>query len=245
MVGINTAIYSRSGGNIGIGFAIPVKMAENVIGQLKEHGTVIRGWLGVMIQQVTPELAKKFDLDRPIGALVGEVSPDGPAAKAGVMSGDVIVAYDGKEVTQMSMLPSLVAQTKVGATVNVTVIRDGKKKSLPVTIAKLEEDKVASEQAAPDAGRDLGITAQELTPELAKTLGLDDEGGVIVADVEPNSPAAEADIRRGELILEINRRPVKKIQDYTAALEKNKKGESVLLLVKRGEHKRFVVITGK
>ncbi|MDH4322020.1 MAG: DegQ family serine endoprotease [Desulfobulbaceae bacterium] len=245
MVGINTAIYSRSGGNIGIGFAIPVKMAENVIGQLKEHGTVVRGWLGVMIQQVTPDLAKKFNLNRPIGALVGEVSPGGPAEKAGIMGGDVIVAYDGKEVTQMSMLPSMVAQTKVGATVNVTVIRDGKNKSLPVTIAKLAEDKIAGEQAAPDAGRDFGITAQELTPELAKSLGIDEDGGVIVADVEPDSPAAGADIHRGDLILEINRQPVKKIQDYAAALEKNKKGESILLLVKRGDHKRFVVLTGK
>ena len=245
MVGINTAIYSRGGGNIGIGFAIPVKMAQNVIGQLKEHGAVVRGWLGVMIQQVTPELASQFNLDRPIGALVGEVSPDSPAEKGGIKEGDVIIAFQDKEITQMSMLPSMVAQTRVGTDAKVTIIRKGKKKTLTIKIAKLKEDAVVAGQSEPDAGRELGLSAQELTPELAQSLGLDDDKGVIVADVESGSPAAETGIRRGDLILEINRTPIKKMQDYLSALEKRQKGNSILLWIKRGDHKRFVVITSK
>ena len=245
MVGINTAIYSRGGGNIGIGFAIPVKMAENVIGQLKEHGAVIRGWLGVMIQQVTPELAQQFNLDRPIGALVGEVAEDSPAQKAGILEGDVIIGFQGKEVTQMSMLPSMVAQTSVGTKAKVTVVRKGKEKTLTVKIAKLKEDAVLAGKTAPDAGRDLGLSAQELTPELADSLGLSEESGVIISDVEPGSPAAETGISRGDLILEINRRPIKKLKDYSTALTKSKKGASILLWIKRGDHKRFVVIPGK
>ncbi len=245
MVGINTAIYSRGGGNIGIGFAIPVKMAKNVINQLKEHGTVVRGWLGVMIQQVTPELAKQFNLEHPIGALVGEVAPDSPADKGGIKDGDVIIAFQDHEITQMSMLPSMVAQTPVGTEAKVTVVRQGKKKNLTIKIAKLQEEAVAANQSGTDAGRELGLTAQELTPELAKSLDLEDEKGVIVADVEPGSPAAETGIHRGDLILEINRNQIKEIKDYSSALKKSKKGDSILLWIKRGDHKRFVVISGE
>ncbi len=245
MVGINTAIYSRSGGNIGIGFAIPVNMAKNIIGQLKEHGKVVRGWLGVMIQQVTPELAKQFNLDRPIGALVGEVSPDSPAKQAGLEQGDVIVAYQGREITQMSMLPALVAQTPVGSKVEVVVVRQGKKKKLTVTIAKLKEDLVAGSNAGSVVGHELGLSVQPLTPELAKSLGLDETSGVIVSDVDPDSPAADAGLRRGDLILEINRQPITKPDDYQAAMTKLRKGDDVLLWIKRDDHKRFVVVAGR
>ena len=244
MVGINTAIYSQSGGNIGIGFAIPIKMAQNIISQLKEHGTVVRGWLGVMIQQVTPELANQFKLDRPIGALVGEVSPGSPADKGGIKEGDVIIAFDGNEVTQMSMLPSMVAQTKVGSDAKVTIIRHGKEKTLTVKIAKLKEDDTMDNGPSSEIGRKLGLNVQELTPELAKSLGLDNDSGVIIADVEPGSAAAEADIHRGDLILEINRHPIKNMADYSTALTSSKKGDSILLWIKRGDHKRFVVIAG-
>lgn len=139
----------------------------------------------------------------------------------------------------------MVAQTRVGTKAKVTIIRKGKKKTLTIKIAKLQEEAVMAAQNAPDAGRELGLSAQELTPELAKSMGLDDDHGVIVADVEPGSPAAATGIRRGDLILEINRQTVKQMQDYLAALEKRQKDDSILLWIKRGDHKRFVVISTK
>ncbi|PKN15182.1 MAG: peptidase S1, partial [Deltaproteobacteria bacterium HGW-Deltaproteobacteria-3] len=212
MVGINTAIYSRTGGNIGIGFAIPANMAKNVIDQLKEHGKVVRGWLGVMIQPVTPELAAQFKLDRPIGALVGEVSPGSPAEKAGIKPGDVIVEFNGKEISQMSMLPNLVAETTVGSRAEVTLYRKGAVKKLPVTIAKLSEEQAVVSEPAETLSKSLGLGVQDLTPEIAAALGITDKHGVLVTGVEPSSPAALAGLRRGDLILEVNQRPVRKGQ---------------------------------
>jgi len=242
MVGINTAIYSRSGGNIGIGFAIPVNMAKNVIEQLKTTGKVTRGWLGVMIQNVSQDLAKQFGLDRPIGALIGEVSPGSPAEKAGILPGDIIVEYKGKEITQMNMLPTLVAQTPVGETVNVALFRNGKKKNVSVTVAKLEEDEAPAEMGQESV---LGLTVQQLTPELAQSLKIKDKEGIIVANVEPGSAAEDAGLRPGDLILEVNRQEVRNMEEYTKAIANLDKKESILLLVKRNTHTRFVVLEAK
>lgn len=242
MVGINTAIYSRGGGNIGIGFAIPVNMAKNVVEQLRDHGTVTRGWLGVMIQHITPELARQFKLERPIGALVGEVAPEGPAAQAGMRAGDVIVEYDGKEITQMSMVPTLVAQTPVGRQVKVVVIRQGKKQNLQVTIGKLEEEEAAGEAQAQPAAERLGLSAQELTPEVAQSLGIKEQEGVLIVNVEPGSAAAEAGLRRGEVIVEVNQQPVQNMAEYAARMEQAMAEGGVLLLVRRGGQSRFVAI---
>ncbi len=242
MVGINTAIYSRSGGNIGIGFAIPINMAKNVIEQLKTTGKVTRGWLGVMIQNVSQDLAKQFGLERPIGALVGEVSPGGPAEKAGILPGDIIVEYKGKEITQMNMLPAMVAQTPVGETVNVALFRNGKKKNVSITVAKLEEDEATAETGQESV---LGLTVQQLTPELAQSLKIKDKEGIIVANVEPGSAAEDAGLRPGDLILEVNRQEVKNMEEYNKALANLDKKESILLLVKRDTHTRFVVLEAK
>lgn len=242
MVGINTAIYSRSGGNIGIGFAIPVNMARNVIEQLREHGVVTRGWLGVLIQQVTPELAQQFKLERPVGALVGEVDPDGPAAKAGMRPGDVIVEYEGKEITQMSMVPTMVAQTPVGRKVKVVVVRQGKRKELQVVIGKLQEEREARSAKAVEAEERLGLAVQELTPEVAESLGLKEREGVLIANVAPGSPAAQAGLRRGEVIVEVNQQPVKSLEEYVRQLEKAMEDGGVLLFVKREGQSRFVAI---
>lgn len=242
MVGINTAIYSRSGGNIGIGFAIPINMAKNVIEQLKTTGKVTRGWLGVMIQNVSQDLAKQFGLDRPIGALVGEVSPDSPAAKAGILPGDIILAYKGKEITQMTMLPALVAQTPVGETVDITVFRSGEKKNVSVTVAKLDEEEMNAEMGQESL---LGLTVQQLTPELAQSLKIKDKEGVIVANVEPGSAAEEAGLRPGDLILEVNRQEVKDVDAYNKAIAGLDEQGSILLLVKRDKHTRFVVLESK
>lgn len=241
MVGINSAIYSRNGGNIGIGFAIPANMAKNVVDQLKEHGMVVRGWLGVMIQPVTPELAEQFKMKRAIGALVGEVSPDSPADKAGVKPGDVIVEFNGKEISHMSMLPNLVAETPVGSKAEITVSRKGALKKLPVVIAKLKEDQVAETEPADNLNKNLGLGVQDLTPEIAATLGLNDKHGVLVTGVEPYSPAAEAGLRNGDLILEVNQKPVRDVKVFLIEV-KGIKTKSMAFLVKRDGHTRFVVL---
>ncbi|HIJ91342.1 MAG TPA: DegQ family serine endoprotease [Deltaproteobacteria bacterium] len=240
MVGINTAIYSRSGGNIGIGFAIPANMAKNVVDQLREHGSVVRGWLGVMIQPVTPELAAQFKMERPIGALVGEVSPGSPAEKAGIKPGDVIVEFNGKEITQMSMLPNLVAQTPVGSKAEVTLSRKGALKKLPVIIAKLKEEQVAATEAADSLDKRLGLGVQDLTPELATALGITDKHGVLVTGVEPNSPAAEAGLRKGDLILEFNQRPVRDVKSLLNEIKGLKAKATVSFFIKREGRTRFL-----
>ena len=242
MVGVNTAIFSRTGGNIGIGFAIPVNMAKNVFAQLKEHGKVTRGWLGVMIQQVTTDLAENFGLDRPIGALVGQVIPDSPADKAGIKAGDVIIEYNGKEVSQMSMLPAMVANTDVGSKATVIIIRDSKRQNIKVEIGKLEEEEPVIADAVTGTSKKLGITVQELTPKLAESLGIEETQGLIVTDINSGSAAAAAGILRGDLILEINRVKVENIEQYKNALRAAQEKKNLLLLIKRDEHTRFVVI---
>jgi serine protease Do len=246
MVGVNTAIFSQSGGNIGIGFAIPINMAKDVIKQLKEHGKVVRGWLGVMIQQVTPELAKNFGLDRPIGALVGEVNSGSPAAEAGIKPGDVIIKFKGNEVSQMSMLPAMVAQTPVGEKVQVVLIREGKEMTLTVKVGTMPEEETAAGGGGggADEGSELGLTVQEITPELADSLGLDQKKGILVANVEPGSPADAADLRRGDIILEVDRKSVVEKEKYNQIVKEIlAKGDNLLLLIKRDKHTRFVVLT--
>jgi len=245
MVGVNTAIFSRTGGNIGIGFAIPVNMARNVLAQLKEHGKVTRGWLGVMIQQVTSELAENFGLDRPIGALVGQVIADSPAEKAGLKAGDVIIEYNGKEVSQMSMLPAMVASTSVGEKAKLVMIRDGKKQNIIVEIGKLEDEEVVVADAETGTSKKLGLTVQELTPKLAESLRIEETQGLIVSDITPGSAAAEVGILRGDIILEINREKVENVAQYKKALQAAQEKKSILLLIKRGQNTRFVVIDFK
>ncbi len=246
LIGINSVIFSRSGGNIGLGFAIPVNMVKNVVDQIKEHGTVTRGWLGVMIQHVTADLAEKFGLERPIGALVGEVMKNSPAEKAGIKQGDVIIEFMGREINNMTTLPSLVALTPVDTEAELTIIRKGKRKKIKVTIGKLDEEQLASDSSATESiNKHLGLTVQEITPELAKTLGIQGEEGLIISDVENGSPAAAAGIRRGEIILEINQKPVTSIKEFKDHLSGMKEDNNILLLTKRDDHTRFVVIKNK
>jgi serine protease Do len=230
VVGINTAIFSQSGGNIGIGFAIPINMAKDLLPQLKT-GKVVRGWLGVMIQKITPELKQKLDLKDEKGALVADVTPGGPAEKAGIQRGDVIVTFNGKEIKEMSELPYVVASTPVGKSVNVQVLRKGQKKTFEIKIAELKDEKEAP--VVTEAKPRLGMTVEDLTPELAKNFGLSEARGVVVVQVEDGSSAAEAGLRAGDVILEIDQSPVKDVKDFGRKIESYKAGDTVLVLAKR------------
>ena len=239
VIGINTAIFSRSGGNIGIGFAIPVNVAKDLLPELEEKGKVTRGWLGVMIQKVTPDIAESLGLTAPKGALVADVMKDGPAQEAGLKVGDVIVEFDGHAIKESTELPMLVARTPVGKTVTLKVIRDKGTQSFSVKIGELKEEETA---VAGGKEESFGLTVQPLTPEIADSLGLgSDVKGVVVSGVEPGSSADEAGMRRGDVILEVNREPVKDLPSYRKAL-KASKGKSVLFLVRRGENTIFMAL---
>lgn len=233
VVGINNIIVSGSerGGSIGIGFAIPINMAKDLLPQLKK-GRVIRGWLGVMIQGITPELKESFELKEEEGALVSEVTPGGPAEEAGIKEGDVIVSFDGKKIREMKDLPIIVASTPVGKIVTVEVIREGKKKRFEVKIAELDKE-IEEGETQIEEKRDLGITVDEVTPSMARQLGLTDERGVVVVRVESNSPAEEAGIERGDVIRAINREPVNDVETYREKIRQHKKGDVILFHVKK------------
>jgi serine protease Do len=248
-IGINSAIRSSSGGFQGIGFAIPVDLAKPILGQLRATGKVTRGWLGVSIQPLTDELAKSFGIKGTQGALVASVSDDSPAAKAGFKPGDVIVTFDGKNVEGPRVLPGIVANTPVGRAVPVVVLRDGQRQTVTVTVGSLADSKearVAAGEKAPGpenrATEKLGLALQELTPELAKQLGVQSAKGVVVTEVKPDSPAAQAGIAAGDVIREVNRMPVQGIQDVERGLTRGPDPAQVLLRVEREGSQRYVVV---
>ena len=205
VVGVNTAIYSTTGGNIGIGFATPINLVKSVVAQLKENGRVIRGWLGVIVQTVTPELADTFGLEEKKGALVADIDGDGPAAKAGIEKGDIILAFDGKEITQMDELPLIVAQTPVGKNVAVELLRNGKKITKKVNLGELKEEEVPRPPEVKTGG-EIGMEVSELTIELTQKCRITEEKGVVVTYVDPDSPAERAGMRPCDVIIEINRK---------------------------------------
>ncbi|HEY7219733.1 MAG TPA: DegQ family serine endoprotease [Candidatus Binatia bacterium] len=239
VIGINTAIFSRTGGNIGIGFAIPINLVKEVLPQLRGKGKVTRGYLGVLIQKVTPEIAESLGMERGYGALVANVSKDGPADKAGVKVGDVITEFDGKEVKDSGDLPIIVARTPVDKRVKMKVLRDKKEAVLNVAVGELKDEEVVA--AVPEKG-ELGLTVQRLTPQMAESLGLEKSEGVVVTAVEPSSTADEAGIRRGDIILEVDRKAVRNMDDYKKAIAGARKGRGVLFLVRRGDSTLFLAL---
>jgi serine protease Do len=239
VIGINTAIFSRTGGNMGIGFAIPINLAKELLPQLRGKGKVTRGYLGVLIQKVTPEIAESLGMERGYGALVANVSKDGPADKAGVKVGDVIVEFDGKEVKDSAELPIIVARTTVDKKVSMKVLRDKKEVTLNVAVGELKDEEVVA--SVPEKG-ELGLTVQKLTPQLAENLGLDKADGVVVTAVEPGSAGDEAGVRRGDVIVEVDRKPVRGVEDYRKAIAGSRKGRGVLFLVRRGESTLFLAL---
>jgi serine protease Do len=229
VIGINTAI--RQDANT-IGFAIPINLAKTVLPQLRASGKVSRGWLGVMIQPVTEEVAASLELDSQEGALVSDLDPAGPAAKAGVQRYDVIVGFGGKPVHQMEELPKLVASAPVGSKTALKVIRKGKEKELSVELGELEGEPVLA-SAEPEAGPGaFGLQVQALTPEVAEQLQIEAETGVVVSGVEPGSAGDEAGMRRGDVILEVNRKAVASVSEFRGALADSDR--SPMLLVSRG-----------
>ncbi len=248
LIGINTAIFSRSGGYQGIGFAVPSNMVRRVMEQLRKEGKVIRGWLGVTIQDMTPELAQKFGLKTTAGALVSEVFKDSPAHKAGIKRGDVITAYDGRAVTGVSSLRNMVAQSKVGSEVVVTIVREGRSNKLRITIDELPKEFSEVSSAPPDERPDdvkalAGITVTELTGAIAKQLGISQsERGVVVLNVEPGSAAQEAGIKKGDVIQEIDRERILGIDDWKKIVSEIEPDEMVVMFINRGGRKFYVAL---
>ncbi|HTG10099.1 MAG TPA: DegQ family serine endoprotease [Candidatus Eisenbacteria bacterium] len=241
-VGINAAIFSQSGGSVGIGFAIPVNQAKSVVTQLVASGKVTRGWLGVTIQPLTAELAKGFNVTEGTGALVAGVQDGSPAARAGVKAGDIITHYDGQKVATSADLPKLVAATAVGRQVPVTVVREGKKVALNVTVAQMDEPGQPVVAQAEEAKGPLGLTVETVTPSIAKELKLSEPRGVIVRGVRSGSPAENAGIRAGDVITEVDRQAVADAAQMKRALEKHPKGAPVVVMVRRDGTSLYVAL---
>lgn len=242
-IGINSAIFSRSGGYMGIGFAIPINMAKNIEQQLLKHGKVTRGWLGVMIQDVNKDLAKSFNLKTTHGVLISEVTSKSPAEKAGIKQGDVVLAIDGKPVNNVAELRNAIAMTSPGTKLVLTVIRDGKKYSIPVAIGEQPADFAQTAKhmgASPLA--DMGLSLQDLTPELAEQFGYEKSQGVLIAEVEPDSPAGRVGLQAGQLIEEVNKRRVHNLKELKEALKRSQHKKQVLLRVRAGDFSRYVVL---
>ncbi len=242
LVGINTAIFSTSGGYQGIGFAVPSSMAKSVMQSLIGTGKVVRGWLGVTVQHLTPELAKQFDLQNEKGVLVGDVVEGGPADRAGLRRGDIIIACAGKRIEDPNQLRNLVASTAPGQTVEMEIIRENSKRSLKVTVLDLPPDMRKPSQGAYD-NLLAGVSVDELTPELSKRLNLPRKlRGVIVADVDDESPASTL-LMRGDVIEEINRKKISGMSDYEQVVSGIKPEEDILILIFRGGSYLFVTLS--
>lgn len=241
LIGINTAIFSRTGGYMGIGFAIPSQMVKNVMKSLIGHGKVIRGWLGVSIQELTQDLATQFEAPDTQGALVGDVFGDSPAGKAGLKRGDIIRSYNGTSVKDPTHLRTLVADTPPSSSVPVEVWRNGKKTTLSVSIAEMPKDVTALAKEAP--GSITGNHALSgLSVEPVKPGQTPDGQGVVVTQVESNSPADQAGLRPGDIILEINRSNIHSMQDFEQSVSKLKSDSPVLVLLHRGRGTIFLTI---
>ncbi|MEX2481466.1 MAG: DegQ family serine endoprotease [Gammaproteobacteria bacterium] len=242
VVGVNTAIFSRSGGYMGLGFAIPINLAKTIADQLIDKGEVTRGYLGIVIQQLTAGLAESFDIEPGSGIVVAQVSEDSPADQAGLRQGDVIVAYRGAPVRDVGRFRNEVALTAPGSRVMLGVLRDGERLDLPVTVGELSEDE-QTEQAALQSSEELGLAVQTITPELARQFDAEPGEGVVVAGVKRGSVADTAGIEPGAVILQVNRKPVSSAAEFERAVGAASKDQRVLLLVRQDGAQRFVALS--
>ncbi|MDX2480198.1 MAG: DegQ family serine endoprotease [Desulfuromusa sp.] len=240
VVGMNTAIFSRSGGYMGIGFAIPINMAQNIHQQLVKHGGVTRGRLGILIQDLTKDLAESFDIDQRDGILVAQVIKDSPAEQAGLKQGDIILQLNGNKVDKVAKFRNQIAMTRPGTEVDLLVLRDSKKKNIIAAIGKMESDaegRPVSSNELPE----LGMKLQKMTNDLAEQFGYKGVNGVLVVEVEAGSIAAQAGIQRGSVIEEVNRQEVETPDQVKKLIEDSKK-KSVLLLVRQGDASRYLAL---
>ena len=244
LVGINTAIYSQSGGNQGVGFAVPSSMAKPVVESLIKNGKVVRGYLGIGIQDVTPDLAKAFELAKSKGVLVSDVVDGGPADQAGLKQGDVITDFNGQPVDDPADLQRKVARSTVGAKAPLQLVRNGKPVTLTVTVGEqADPTKVAKADRGGDGSVLAGVGVQTLDRETAKELGLKGVAqGVVVTSVEVDSRAERAGLQRGDVIREINRQPVRSVKDYEQIGSSLKKDQNALLLIERRGNALFLAV---
>jgi serine protease Do len=242
VVGINSAILSRSGGNVGIGFAIPANMARRIYTELVAKGKITRGWLGVSIQPLTPELAKGFGLKEPKGVLLSDVIADSPAERAGLQAGDIITEFDGKKVDNPGDLQKVVTNTTPGKGVPLTLWRDKVSKTVEIRIGETPDESVALRSNKP--GRSLlGLDVRPITPEIARQLNLRSPEGVVVVRVDEDSPAAEAGLQRGDVIREVNRQRVRTLPEYERLTKDLKEGDRITVLLQRGAQALYVAFT--
>ena len=254
VIGINTAIFSQTGGSVGIGFAISANLATQVVGQLQDYGRTRRGWLGVFIQEVTEDIADSLGLDSAKGALIASVTEAGPADEAGLQAGDVIIRFDGKDVVKSRDLPRIVAETPVETTVDVEVVRGGERKTLSVTLGELEQaenggllSRTQTKEKTNDTRiENIGLTVAPLTEELAEKFDLDTgETGIVVVDVKDGSPAADKGVQPGDIIRRLNQSAItsvdKLIEGIASAKKEGRKG--VLMLIESDGQTRFVQIS--
>ncbi|MEN8213597.1 MAG: DegQ family serine endoprotease [Pseudomonadota bacterium] len=247
VVGINSQIYSRTGGFMGVSFSIPIEVAMNVADQLRTKGKVTRGWLGVLIQDVTRSLAESFGMDQPHGALVAQVIEDSPAQKAGVQVGDIIVSYNNQRVKHSSSLPPMVGSSSVDKLAEVVVLRQGEPVTLAVNIGELPDEELAASSAAGGPAKDgaegelLGLVVKDLTAEQRKTLGVPD-GGVVVSSIT-GSNAREAGIQVGQVIMMLQNHTIKDVADFREQVKALERGKTVALLIKVKEGSRWLTLT--
>ena len=251
VIGINTAIFSRSGGYMGVGFAIPINMARRIMKSLISEGKVVRGWLGVVIQELSTELADSFQYDSTKGALISEIAEDGPAAKGDLQQGDIITAFNGKEIASVNDLRNMVAAERPGTRVPITVFRNGKQKRIHLKLGELPgglevaADAPEEEAETPNYESSLGIHIEPLTEQMRAELKARTQEGVVVTRVDPSSPAAEANVRIGDIVKSINGKRVASLKEFQELLEQANLTKGVRLLLESGGIDRFVFIREK
>ncbi len=247
VIAINTAISSPSGGNVGIGFAIPINMAKKVMDQLIDKGKISRGYLALMPQDIDDNLAKAMNLKSTEGALVSNVTPEGPADKAGIKRGDVITEFNGAKVPNSTELRNMVAAMNPGSAVKITLLRDGREMQVTVVLGERPRGRGGrepQEEQQPDeqTSKKLGLSMQNLTPDIAQQLGYQNERGVVITDVTSGSPADEAGLQQGDLIKEVNRVAVRTVQEVNRIIKSLRGGDSIALLVRRGENTFYTAV---